>query len=57
MKRSRILKKINETARDLHCIGVLDQKTMREFDVLTVPPVRALSARRIRAIRGADAHE
>ena len=24
---------------------------MREFDVLTVPPVRALSARQIRAIR------
>ncbi len=51
MKKSRILAEVNETARGLNRIGVLDQQTMREFDVLTVPPVRALSARQIRAIR------
>ena len=51
MKKSRILTEVNETARGLNRIGVLDQQTMREFDVLTVPPVRSLSARQIRAIR------
>ena len=51
MKKSRILSEVNETARGLNRIGVLDQQTMREFDVLTVPPVRSLSARQIRAIR------
>ena len=51
MKKSRILAEVNETARGLHRIGVLDQRTLREFDVLTVPPVPALSARQIRAIR------
>jgi putative transcriptional regulator len=45
------IREMNETARGLNRIGVLDQQTMREFDVLTVPPVRALSARQIRAIR------
>jgi putative transcriptional regulator len=51
MKKSRILTEINDTVRGLNRIGVLDQQTMREFDVLTVPPVRTLSARQIRAIR------
>ena len=51
MKKSRILAEVNETARGLHRIGVLDQRTLREFDVLTVAPVPALSARQIRAIR------
>ena len=51
MKKSRILTEMNETARGLNRIGVLDQQTMRDFDVLTVPPVRSLSARQIWAIR------
>ncbi len=51
MKKSRILAEVNETARGLNRIGVLDQQTMRDFDVLTVPPVRSLSARQIRVIR------
>jgi putative transcriptional regulator len=46
----RVVRQPNETARGLNRIGVLDQQTMREFDVLSVPPVRALSARQIRAI-------
>ena len=51
MKKSRILTEVNDTAHGLNRIGVLDQQTMREFDVLTVPPVRSLSAQQIRAIR------
>lgn len=51
IKKSRILSEINETVRGLTRIGVVDQQTMREFDVLTIPPVRTLSARQIRTIR------
>ncbi len=51
MKKSRVLKEIKETARGLDRIGALDKQTLREFDALTVRPVRSLSARQIRAIR------
>ena len=34
-----------------HTDGALDKQTMREFDVLTVPPVQELTAKQIRAIR------
>jgi hypothetical protein len=44
MKKSRILTEVKETARGLNRVGVLDQPTMREFDVLAVSPVRALGA-------------
>jgi putative transcriptional regulator len=51
MKKSRILAEMHETARGLHRTGVLGDHTMREFDALCLPPVPALSARQIRAIR------
>ncbi len=51
MKKSRILAEMHETAHGLHRAGALDKQTMREFDALCLPPVRALSARQIRAIR------
>lgn len=51
MKKSRILAEVHETARGLHRAGVLADHTMRELDALCLPPVRALSARQIRAIR------
>jgi putative transcriptional regulator len=51
MKRSRLLNEMRETARGLERIGALDKQTMREFDVLTLPPIQELSARQIRAIR------
>jgi putative transcriptional regulator len=51
MKKSRILAEMYETARGLHRAGELGKQTMREFDALCLPPVRALHARQIRAIR------
>lgn len=51
MKKNRLLGEMRETARGLERIGVLDKQTMREFDVLTLPPVHDLSARQIRTIR------
>ena len=51
MKKSRILDEMHETARGLQRAGVIDKRTMREFDALCMPPVRNLSAAQIRAIR------
>jgi putative transcriptional regulator len=51
VKKSRLLSEMRETARGLERIGVLDKHTMREFDVLTLPPVKELTAKRIRALR------
>jgi putative transcriptional regulator len=51
MKKSRLLDEMHETARGLQRAGVIDKRTMREFDALCMPPVRNLSAAQIRAIR------
>jgi putative transcriptional regulator len=51
MKKSRLLDEMRETARGLERVGAMDKRTMREFDVLTLPPVQELTARQIRAIR------
>jgi len=51
MAKSRLLSEMHETARGLERIGALDKQTMREFDVLTLPPVQELTAKQIRAIR------
>jgi len=42
---------IQETAEGLHHVGVLDKKTMREFDELCLTPVRELTPDDIRGIR------
>jgi putative transcriptional regulator len=49
--KSRLLEAVHETARDLHKLGVIDKRTMREFDVLCVEPVSAYSAEQIRSLR------
>jgi putative transcriptional regulator len=51
VKKSRLLNEMHETARGLERIGVLNKHTMREFDVLTLPPVKELTAKQIRALR------
>jgi putative transcriptional regulator len=51
MKRSRLLREMRETAIGLVRSGIVDKQTMKEFDALTLPPVRDLSPRQIRAIR------
>jgi putative transcriptional regulator len=42
---------IHETAEDLHGAGLVDKRTMREFDAACLTPVRSLSAEEIRALR------
>lgn len=48
---SSILEAVHETARGLAKAGVMDTVTLREFDALCLPPIRAYSADEIRAIR------
>jgi putative transcriptional regulator len=42
---------IHEIAEDLHSVGVMDKRTMREFDELCLTPVQPLKPSEIRAIR------
>ena len=49
--RSRLMASIHETAEDLHEAGVLDKRTLREFDGLCLTPVKALQPEEIRALR------
>jgi len=51
MKKSRILEAIHETALGLCEIGVMDQVTMREFDLLCLPKIEPLEPQKIKAIR------
>jgi putative transcriptional regulator len=46
-----ILNVVHETAQGLHDAGVMDAKTMREFDALCLPPVKVYSAEQIKRIR------
>jgi len=39
-KRKTILNAVHETARGLHKVGLMEAKTMREFDVLCLPRVK-----------------
>ena len=49
--RSSLMGSIHETVEGLHAAGVMDKRTMREFDELCLTPVRPLKPREIRALR------
>jgi putative transcriptional regulator len=49
--RSRIMASIHETVQDLHSAGVLDKRTLRQFNEACLTPVRQLSPDEIRKIR------
>ena len=51
MSNKSILESVHESAADLHQVGLMTNMTMREFDVLCVPPVKVFSALEIRDIR------
>ncbi len=50
-KKSEILEAVHATAKGLHAAGVMDQVTMREFDRLSMPPVKPLRPAEIKRIR------
>ncbi len=47
----KILDTVHDTAKGLHEAGVMNTKTMREFDALCLTPVRNLSAAQIKRLR------
>jgi putative transcriptional regulator len=49
--RSPLMASVHETAEGLHAAGILDKRTMREFDELCLTPVRALKPSEIRTLR------
>jgi len=49
--RTAILASVHETVEGLHKAGLIDKKTMREFDDACLTPIRTLSADDIRALR------
>ena len=49
--RSPLMASIHETAEGLHAAGVMDKRTMRDFDELCLTPVRPLKPKEIRALR------
>jgi len=49
--KSKILKTIHQAAQGLTAAGVMDKRTMREFDALCIPPVKHFTKDEIRKIR------
>jgi DNA-binding transcriptional regulator YiaG len=50
-RKSRILKAVHETAKDLHEAGFITKRRMREYDALCLTPVPRYSRNKIRALR------
>lgn len=51
---SRILRNVHKSAQRLHEAGFVDDVTMREFDALCLPPLRAFTPEEIKKIRNAN---
>lgn len=51
MTNKSIMEVVHETADGLHKAGVMDAKTMREFDALCLPPVKQYTPTQIKRIR------
>jgi putative transcriptional regulator len=50
-RKSRILRAVHETARDLHSAGLISKRRMGEFDALCHLDVAAMSPQKIRRLR------
>jgi len=51
IRSSRILQEVHEMARDLHGIGLIDKRRMREFDALCHLDVEEMPPRKIKSLR------
>lgn len=49
--KSRILEAVHDTASDLHRLGFIDKRKMREFDALCLKPIADYDSGKIRALR------
>lgn len=50
-KESRLLNEIHESISGLYDAGIVDAKTMREFDALCLPEVRTMTPTQIKQLR------
>ena len=50
-KPNRILKTVHDSAVGLHRAGLMDVKTMAEFDALCLPPVKEYTPAQIKKLR------
>lgn len=48
---SELLKESHNAMEGLHKLGMIDKKTMREFDELCLVPVQSMTAEEIRSLR------
>ncbi len=51
---SKIAAAVHETAQDFYSSGLMDKKTMKEFDELCLTPVKPLTPRQIARIRARE---
>jgi putative transcriptional regulator len=49
--KTRLLEAVHETASDLHRLGAVDKRTMRNFDTLCMEPIPDFDSEKIRALR------
>jgi putative transcriptional regulator len=49
--RSSLMASIHETAEGLHVAGIMNKRTMREFDDMCLTPIQPLKPKEIRAVR------
>ncbi len=49
--KSPIFDAVHETAADLHRLGFIDKRKMRQFDVLCLAPIPDYDSHKIRALR------
>lgn len=47
----KLLNTVHQTAKGLHKAGLMDTRTMREFDALCLEPVKSMSPVQIRRLR------
>ncbi|OIP44433.1 MAG: transcriptional regulator [Desulfobacterales bacterium CG2_30_60_27] len=49
--KSLIMEAVHETASDIHHLGFIDKRKMREFDSLCLAPIQGYTGEKIQAIR------
>lgn len=52
--RTPVLASVHEMAADLHDVGILDKKTMKEFDESCLTPVKKIAPRAICRLRNRE---
>ncbi len=49
--KSRLLEAVHETAADLHRLGFIDKRRMKNYELLCLEPIPAFDSKKIRALR------